>query len=104
MQRIDLFLPASQDQPLVLGLSQEVLLEPGQPTELRIRLGATANCFQPGHRIRLEITSSDFPNHDRNHNTGGDDLAEARMVPATQTIHHTAERPSRLVLPVDEEG
>ena len=84
--------------------SCEELVEPGEAVELQIELGATACRFQKGHRIRLEITSSDFPNHDRNHNTGGDDLAEARMVPATQTIHHTAERPSRLVLPVDEEG
>jgi len=80
---------------------REELVEPGQVVELRIELGATACRFQAGHRIRLEITSSDFPNHDRNHNTGGDDLAETEMTPATQTVYHTEALPSRLILPVD---
>ena len=86
------------------SLDREELVEPGEVVELRIDLGATACRFQRGHRIRLEITSSDFPNHDRNHNTGGDDLAEVEMAPATQTVHHTEVCPSRLVLPVDESG
>jgi len=83
------------------SLDREELVEPGEVVELRIELGATACRFQRGHRIRLEITSSDFPNHDRNHNTGGDDLAEVEMVPATQTVHHSEAYPARLVLPVD---
>jgi len=82
------------------SLDREDLLTPGEVTEYRIRLGATACRFLKGHRIRLEVTSSDFPNHDRNHNTGGNDLAETQLVVAQQTVHHDADRPSRLILPV----
>lgn len=82
------------------GLAREELLPPGEVTEFRITLGPTAVCFRAGHRIRLEITSSNFPNHDRNHNTGGDDLSETQLVRAHQSIHHSCLHPSRLVLPV----
>ncbi len=81
------------------GIEREELLEPGQVTELRIRLGPTACRFRRGHRIRLEITSSDFPNYDRNHNTGRNDLADPELVPAEQQVFHSAGHPSRLVLP-----
>jgi hypothetical protein len=82
------------------SLDEAELLSPGEVTEVRIRLGPTACRFEPGHRIRLEITSSDFPNHDRNHNTGGNDLAEVELVVATNAVHHSAEHRSCLVLPV----
>ena len=71
-------------------------------TEFRIRLGATACRFLKGHRIRLEITSSDFPNHDRNHNTGGADLADTELVTAEQKVFHTARFPSRLIVAVHD--
>jgi putative CocE/NonD family hydrolase len=83
------------------SLDREELLSPGEVTEFRIKLGATACRFLKGHRIRLEITSSDFPNHDRNHNTGHNDLADAKCETAQQKIFHSAEHPSRLVLRVD---
>ena len=72
--------------------------------ELRIQLGPTACRFEAGHRIRLEITSSDFPNHDRNHNTGKDDLPDAELAVAANAVHHSAQRVSRLVLPVLGDG
>ena len=81
--------------------TEEELIEPGEVVEYRIKLGATACRFLKGHRIRLEICSADFPNHDRNHNTGGDDLAEMQMQPAEQTVLHSSEWGSRLVLPVN---
>jgi putative CocE/NonD family hydrolase len=81
------------------GIDREELLQPGEVTEFRIRLGATACRFRKGHRIRLEITSSDFPNYDRNHNTGRNDLADPELVPAEQEVFHSAAYPSRLVLP-----
>ena len=81
------------------GFEPEQLLTPGEVVEYRIALRATANRFLAGHRIQLEVASSDFPNYDRNHNTGRDDLADPELLPATQTIHHSAARPSRLVLP-----
>ncbi len=83
------------------GLDREDLLIPGEITEFNIKLGPTACRFQKGHRIRLEITSSDFPNHDRNHNTGGNDLAETKLVPAAQHVYHTPAYPSRLILKID---
>lgn len=82
------------------GLDRDELLQPGETTEFHIKLGPTAVCFKAGHRIRLEITSSDFPNHDRNHNTGGDDLSETELIAARQTVHHSRDFPSRLLLPI----
>ena len=76
------------------------LLTPGQVYELTIAMNPTSNLFRRGHRIRLDITSSDFPNFDRNHNTGGNDYAESTLVTAQQTLFHDAERPSHVVLPV----
>ncbi len=85
-------------------LEKEELLTPGEVTEFRIRLGATACRFQKGHRMRLEITSSDFPNHDRNHNTGRNDLEDTELVPAEQKVLHTAAYSSRLIIAVNEEA
>lgn len=84
------------------GLQAEELLTPGQVTKLRLVMGPTAVRFAAGHRIRLEITSSDFPNFDRNHNTGGADLFEVTLQPARQAVHHSAAHPSSLILPVCE--
>ena len=75
-------------------------IEPGKPYEYTIAGNPTANLFKNGHRIRLDVTSSDFPNFDRNHNTGGDDYHEATLATAHQTIFHDGARPSRVVLPV----
>jgi len=82
------------------SLDREELLTPGEITEFRIRLGPTACRFLKGHRIRLEITSSDFPNFDRNHNTGRNDLADTELVPARQRIFHSGRYASRLILRV----
>jgi uncharacterized protein len=84
-----------------LSIERENPIKPREITEYEIQLGPTACRFLAGHRIRLEITSSDFPNHDRNHNTGGNDLAETTLVVAEQEIHHSERHPSRLILPVD---
>lgn len=82
------------------SLERSDFITPHETTEFHILLGPTACSFSPGHRIRLEVTSSDFPNHDRNHNTGRDDLSDAELVTADQTVHHGGTRPSRLILPV----
>jgi putative CocE/NonD family hydrolase len=60
----------------------------------------TANVFLPGHRIRVDVTSSNFPQFDRNLNTGEDLGASARRRPARQTLYHSARHPSHIVLPV----
>ncbi|MBI1773838.1 MAG: CocE/NonD family hydrolase [Proteobacteria bacterium] len=75
-------------------------LQPNTACEFKIDMWATANLFKKGHRIRLEITSSNFPRTDRNLNTGGRVGFETVGHIAEQTIYHDAERPSRLVLPV----
>jgi len=82
------------------GFEPEELLTPGLVTEFRVRLRPTACRFLKGHRIQLEITSSDFPNYDRNHNTGRDDFSDPELAPARQVIHHSTQFPSRLILPV----
>jgi putative CocE/NonD family hydrolase len=77
------------------------LLEPGTVYELRIDLWATANVFKAGHRIRLEVASSNFPRFDRNTNTGGDFDGD-EIVVAENRVYHDAGRPSHLTLPLIE--
>ena len=60
----------------------------------------TGNTFLPGHRIRVQISSSNFPRYDRNLNTGVPGTSSTEMVPAMQTIHRSAPQPSHIVLPV----
>lgn len=73
------------------------LLEPGEVHRLEVDMWATANRFAAGHRLRVDISSADFPRLDRNSNLGG---APGEPVPAEQRIHRDAEHPSHLVLPV----
>ncbi len=80
------------------------LLEPGRVDEYTIDLWATSNLFKAGHRIRLEISSSNFPRFDRNPNTGHAFGQDAELRPALQTILHDADHPSRVVLPVVPRG
>ena len=82
------------------SLDSEELMAPGELVELRVKLGATACNFRRGHRVRVELTSSDYPNHDRNHNTGRNDLEDVELAVARQTVFHGGDRASRLVLPV----
>lgn len=76
------------------------LLQPGKVYEYQIDLWSASNAFLPGHRIRLEISSSNFPHFDRNLNTGEDPATGDRIEVATQTIHHSKQYPSHLVLPI----
>jgi putative CocE/NonD family hydrolase len=85
------------------GFEEPALMEPGMPYEFVIRLRPTSVELGPGHRLRLDISSSDFPNFDRNHNTGKDFWLDAELKIARQTVFHDAEHPSRLVLPVVED-
>ena len=76
------------------------LLVPGTRYELRIEVGATGNVFLPGHRIRLEVSSSNFPRYDRNPNTGAPFGTDATTVTARQTVFHERDAASHLILPV----
>jgi uncharacterized protein len=80
--------------------SDPALLKPGQVYEYEIDLGATCNVFQAGHRLRLEISSSNFPRFDRNPNTGHELFADAETNPALQSVMHNAGYASFLTIPV----
>ena len=75
-------------------------LEPGTPYRLRIDLWATGITFLPGHRIRVDVTSSSHPRWIRHTNTFGDPLDATELRTAHQQIFHDPERPSRLHLTV----
>jgi uncharacterized protein len=79
---------------------QAALIEPGSVYDFEIVLYPTSNVFAKGHRIRLDISSSNFPRFDINPNTGGTLGRDRRLVPAEQAIYHDPERPSHIVLPV----
>jgi putative CocE/NonD family hydrolase len=68
--------------------------------EYRIDLCSTGNVFKAGHRIRLEISSSNFPRFDRNLNTGKDAASSSEFVKATTTILHDPDHPTALILPI----
>ena len=82
------------------GLDRPELLTPGEPVRYEIDLWHTSNEFQPGHRIGLAISSSNFPRLPRNLNTGGDNARDSNYVPADQTVFHDSVRPSHLLLPI----
>lgn len=73
---------------------------PGKVYRVAIDAGVTSNVFLKGHRIRLEISSSNFPRFDRNPNTGREMAGETELRKAAQTVYHDRERPSHLLLPV----
>ena len=75
-------------------------VEPGEVVEVTITLYPTSNLFAAGHRIRLDISSSNFPRFDVNPNTGEPIGHERRRLSADNTVHHDAARPSHVVLPL----
>ena len=80
--------------------NNRITASPGKTYAFDIHVGNTAVRFQPGHRVRLEISSSNFPRYDPNPNTGAEIATERSPVSATQTVFHTHELPSALMLPV----
>ena len=80
--------------------AQPRLRQPGEVVKIRVTLFPTANLFMPGHRIRLDISSSNFPKFDVNPNTGEPEGAARRRRIAVNTVFVDAERPSRVVLPL----
>ena len=81
------------------GFDKPELIRPGEVVKYTIRMKPTSNAFLPGHRIRLDITSSDFPNFDRNHNTAANPNTDAALETAHQSIYHGAEQATRIILP-----
>ena len=82
------------------SFQSEELLTPGKIYDFYIDLWSTSNVFKKGHRIRVEVSSSNFPKYDRNPNTGHKFGEDAELLVAHQTIYHNAEHPSRIVLPI----
>jgi putative CocE/NonD family hydrolase len=82
------------------SLEHPTPIEPGRVYAYRISLWETSNVFKMGHRIRLEISSSNFPRFSRNLNTGEDHGTTSHMQVAQQRVVHTREYPSHLLLPI----
>jgi len=85
------------------GFDREVFLEDGEVAELAFTPMHTAHVFKAGHRLRLEVSSSNFPRFARNLNTGGLNHAATEPVVAHNAVHHGPERRSRLELTVLKE-
>ena len=82
------------------GYDKEVFMEKGKVYKVDMTPMSTSNYFEKGHRIRIEVSSSNFPRFARNLNTGGNNYDEKEGVIATNTIHHSAAYPSQISLPV----
>jgi putative CocE/NonD family hydrolase len=82
------------------GDDAPVPLVPDSPTEITVDLWNTSHLFKRGHRVRIEVSSSNFPRYSRNLNTAGPAETGEIVATARQTVYHDLGRPSRLVLPV----
>jgi putative CocE/NonD family hydrolase len=83
-----------------LGLVDPALLDGNNTYRVEVNLNTVAWYFKPGHRIRLYVTSSNFPMYDRNLNTGGDNVTETQWLTAHNVVHTAPDMQSALVLPV----
>jgi uncharacterized protein len=83
-----------------LSLQSPVLMKKNTPYQVTVNTGVTSYAFAAGHRIRLEISSSNFPRFDRNLNSARPNADETKLTKAKQTIFHGAGYPSALILPV----
>lgn len=81
------------------GYDKEVFMGKDQVYKVGLTPMATSNYFKKGHRIRVEVSSSNFPRFSRNLNTGGDNYDESESVVAHNTIHHSKRYPSHIKLP-----
>ncbi|MBI4501069.1 MAG: CocE/NonD family hydrolase [Gemmatimonadetes bacterium] len=86
------------------SFTQAEMLEPGKVYSIEVELFPTSNFFLPGHRIRIEVAGSDFPNFGRNLNTGKNNETTTEMRPARIRMYHTRENPSSITLPIVPPG
>lgn len=82
------------------GYEKIKLVTPGEVVKTSVDMFGTGQQFQAGHKIRLEVTSSAFPSVAPNYNSGESMWEEKDPIVATQTLYHSTERPSRLILPI----
>ncbi|MBO3116957.1 CocE/NonD family hydrolase [Winogradskyella sp. DF17] len=85
------------------GYDKEVFMKKGDVYKIDLTPMATSNYFKKGHRIRIEISSSNFPRFARNLNTGGNNYDESEGVIATNSIHHSKKYPSHIKLPIKQD-
>ena len=85
------------------GYEKEVFMEEGKVYKVDLSPMSTSNFFKKGHRIRIEVSSSNFPRFTRNLNTGGNNFDEKKGVVAHNKIYHSAEYPSFVRLPIMRE-
>ncbi len=82
------------------GYDRQVFMEPGEVYEVAVGPLTTSNVFEAGHRLRIEVSSSNFPRFTRNLNTGGNNYDEVAGVVAHNRVHHSARYPSQIRIPV----
>ena len=82
------------------GYDKEVFMEKGNVYKVDLSQMSTSNYFKKNHKIRIEISSSNFPRFARNLNTGGDNFDESEGIIARNTIHHSKKYPSSITLPI----
>jgi uncharacterized protein len=110
--------PPSKDYPLGYELNitdgiiraryrnspeKQALMKPGTVYQFRVDPFPTANVFKKGHRIRLDISSSNFPRFDVNPNTGEPLGMNRRTMKADNSIYHDVQHPSQVILPIVDE-
>lgn len=86
------------------GYDKEVMMEKGKVYKVDLTPMVTSNYFAPGHRIRIEVSSSNFPRFERNLNTGGNNYDETEGQVVENTIHHSSKYPSVIKLPIVRKG
>ena len=82
------------------GYEKEVFMEKGQVYKIDLTPLSTSNLFKKGHRIRVEVSSSNFPRFARNLNTGGNNYDETEAIIAKNNIHHSKKYPSAIRIPM----
>jgi predicted acyl esterase len=75
-------------------------MTPGQVYKVTLQPLTTSNYFEAGHRLRIEVSGSNFPRFDRNLNTGGRNYDESKGVVAHNVVHHSAQHPSQVIVTV----
>ena len=98
--RIRLIIPQRAFASFRDSLEVPALITPGEIYQYTIDMWSTSHVFKAGHRLRLEVSSSNFPRYDRNPNTGHDLFADAELARARQSVFHDSRYGSRVVLPV----
>ncbi len=82
------------------SMEKAEFMNPGEIYKITIDLWSTSNVFLAGHKLRVEVSSSNFPRFDRNLNTGEDPESATRMVKATNLVYHDRDHPSALIVPI----